>query len=892
MDENLEHSNKEKAKGFMKYLPYIAFFCLLLIIVLSVYVRTSNIDNLKDITTGNYTLGPDLDPFLYLRNAQEIVATGTVANPDMMWAAPLGSPSYAEQSLMPWAIVWLYKFLNIFSPETSLEYAAIILPVILFAITLIFFFLFIQKVFSFVMKKEYSYVIAIIATTLYAVIPEMLHRTTAGIPEIESLGMVFFWLAFYFFISAWQSEKIRKSLIFSAIAGISTALMIFSWGGFRYIFMAFSLATLLSFLFQKLSKKNALVFGTWWLFSIIGFLVKGIGISGILSSMMDGLFSTIVLFIIFVDLILYDFILKNKKEKIKLPRKIFSLIVSIGIMFLGAIILFGPQFIFDKISSVFSYLLHPFGEGRVGLTVAENRAPYYTEVFGAFATNFFGVNISLFWLFFFGTILMFYSAIKHFDKKNKIILTAIFVVFLTLFIFSRYSPESILNGENFLSQLLYFGSLLLLICGLTYIFIKEKKNLEETFYKINYSYLLILSLIFFAIISMRGAVRLFFIIAPPMIIASAFLPVKLFQMGYENSDTLKKYIYWTLVLIFAVMITAFVVNYARASYAETTYTVPGPYQQQWQYAMQWVREDTPQGSIFAHWWDYGFWVQTIGQRPTVTDGAHVIPFWDHTTARYLMTAESEKTTLQLCKAQNISYILFDSTDIGKYGAYASIGSDKTKSDRASWIPTYILDEKQTQELKNETVYVYTGGFWLDQDIIWKDQLLPQGKAGVAGFFVHNQNNQIRSIEAIIVYNNQRYDIPVNYIYINNKKIKISETGINGIFYLVPRLTDAGLNNVGSAFFISEKVANGEFTRTYLLGETDLILAHQEDAAIVKQIKQFYNITNIDFVLANELYGPIKIFKVPDLNNIIYYPEYLQKTFNEAVDPAKLDYLGK
>lgn len=876
MDENLEHSNKEKAKGFMKYLPYIAFFCLLLIIILSVYVRTSNIDNLKDITTGNYTLGPDLDPFLYLRNAQEIVATGTVANPDMMWAAPLGSPSYAETSLMPWTIVGLYKFLNIFSPEISLEYAAIILPVILFAITLLLFFLFIQKVFSFVMKKEYSYVIAIIATLLYAVIPEMLHRTTAGIPEIESLGMVFFWLAFYFFISAWQSEKIKKSLIFSAIAGISTALMIFSWGGYRYIFMAFSLATLLSFLFQKLSKKNILVFATWWLFSIIGFLLKGSGISGILSSTSDGLFSTIVLTIILIDLILYEIILKNKKEKIKIPRKMFSLIISVGIMIFGAIILFGPHFILDKISSVFNYLLRPFGEGRVGLTVAENRAPYYLEVFSAFSTNFFGVTISLFWLFFIGTILMFYSAIKHFDKKNKWVLISSFILFLIMFIFSRYSPQSILNGENFLSQSIYFGGLLILLIGLTYVFVKEKKNLEETFYKINFSYILLLSLIFFAIISMRGAVRLFFIISPPMIIASAFLPVKLFQMGYKSSDTLKKYISWALVLIFAVMITALAVNYARASYAETTYTVPGPYQQQWQYAMQWVREDTPKGSIFAHWWDYGFWVQTIGQRPTILDGGHTYHggFWNHLMGREVLTTPNENNALEFLYAHNASYLLIDSTDIGKYGAYSSIGSDETGLDRTSWIPTYVLDEKQTQELKNETVYVYTGGFWLDQDIIWKDQLLPQGKAGVAGFFVHNIDNQIKSIEAIVIYNNQRYDIPINYIYINNKKIKISETGIDGIFYFVPRLTDAGLNNVGSAFFISEKVSNGEFARAYLLGETNFTLAHQEDAQIIKQIKQFYNITNIDFVLANDLYGPIKIFK-------INYPE------NFTVEGAKM-----
>ena len=77
-----------------------------------------------------------------------------------------------------------------------------------------------------------------------------------------------------------------------------------------------------------------------------------------------------------------------------------------------------------------------------------------------------------------------------------------------------------------------------------------------------------------------------------------------------------------------------------------------------------------------------------------------------------------------------------------------------------------------------------------------------------------------------------------------------------------------------------------------MGETNLTLAHQEDAQIIKQIKQFYNITDIDFVLANDLYGPIKIFKVPNLGDIHYYPEYLEKKSIGVDDPASLDYLGK
>ncbi len=896
-------NKKEFIYYFKKFLPGISLLFLFLIILLAVYVRTPNISNLKDVTTGNYTLGPDLDPFLYLRNAQEIIKTGTLASPDKMWMAPLGTESYAKHNLMPWAIVGIYKFLNLFK-ETSLEYSAIILPVILFAITLIFFFLFIQKTFSFFMKRELSHAGAIIATLIYAVIPEMLHRTTAGIPEIESLGMVFFWMAFYFFIIAWNSEKLKKGILFSMLAGISTLLMIFSWGGFRYIFMAFSLAVLFSFFFQKISRKNVLIYGIWWGISILGFLLKGISISGILSSVTDGLFSTVVLFVLVIDLILFETPLKNKtnklieKWKIKFPRSLISLIISFIFGVLIIIFLFGPDFILNKFQAIFDYLLKPFGSGRIGLTVAENQVPYFTQVSNTFAVTFMGINFSLFWTFFFGTILMFYSAIKHFNKKNKWILFSSFVLFLIMFIFSRYSPTSLFNGDNAISKIIYFGGLIIFAFGILYVYIQElkNKNLENSFDKIKFGYLLLISLIFFAIISMRGAVRLFFIISPPMIIASTFLPIKLFDIAIKEKIDWKKYLFLTFVLISVIFLTIFAVNYAKASYYETKYTIPGAYQQQWQYTMSWVRENTKENSIFVHWWDYGYWIQTIGERPTVTDGGHVNSFWDHTTARYLMTAENENTTLQLCKAHNVSYILFDSSDIGKYSAYSSIASDITGQDRLSYIPTVMMDESQTQETKNETIYVYTGGFWLDQDLIWNNELLPQGNAIIAGFLMHEDSGRISNIEEIVYYNNKRYSIPINYVYLNNQKIKLSEKGIDGVFYFVPKLNDNGINPLGTAFFISEKVTKGQFAKMYLLNETNIPLVHKEDSYVIKQLRDYYNMSVGDFIYTNDLSGPIKIFEVTDnlLENINYYPEYLQTTgWDEINGPfAPLDYLGK
>ncbi len=57
---------------------------LIFIVSFSSLIRTSNIPNLKDSTTGQYTLGPDLDPFLYLRLVHEMIDHGKILNPDYM----------------------------------------------------------------------------------------------------------------------------------------------------------------------------------------------------------------------------------------------------------------------------------------------------------------------------------------------------------------------------------------------------------------------------------------------------------------------------------------------------------------------------------------------------------------------------------------------------------------------------------------------------------------------------------------------------------------------------------------------------------------------------------------------------------------------------------------
>jgi len=39
--------------------------------------------------------------------------------------------------------------------------------------------------------------------------------------------------------------------------------------------------------------------------------------------------------------------------------------------------------------------------------------------------------------------------------------------------------------------------------------------------------------------------------------------------------------------------------------------------------MSWVSQNTSYNAVFIHWWDYGYWVQTVGNRTTVLDGGNI-----------------------------------------------------------------------------------------------------------------------------------------------------------------------------------------------------------------------------------------------------------------------------
>jgi len=870
---------------------------LLWLIFATGFVRTQNFSGLKDVSTGDWTLGPDLDPFLYLRHATEI-SKGTLQNPDIMRGAPLGSKNYAYSNLMPWAIFFIYKALSLIM-TTSITYAAIITPVIFSVLATFFFFLFVRTLFTFKFSEKKATLAAIIATVFYIFNASMIHRTTGGIPEIESLGMVWFWLAFFFFILAWKQESIQKRISYGALAGLFTGLMTWTWGGFRYIYMTFVLASLLTFLFQSEMKKNFTIFFSWVIPALIIAMFREGGLFPILRSLNDTGFAAAVLFIMLIDIGI------NRKEvksyfrwgREKFSRSLYSIIIA-GILGMFIVSLVNHSFVLNLVSEIFNSLIRPFGGGRVGLTVAENRVPYFAEVFQSFGY--------LFWAFFLGTIIMFYEATKNFSKKIKLRFNLLFIFFIVTFMFSRISESSLLNGNNALSKLLYFGGLIAFGFTVLYTYVKAYKDHDEKtisdFRDIKFSYLLILSFSFLTIVSMRGAVRLFFIIAPLIIIVSSYFLVRFSEYVLNAKSSTSKLFLGISFIIALLLIAGTFTSQATITVQEAKATVPSVYNQQWQKAMGWVRDNTPVESIFVHWWDYGYWVQTLGERPTLTDGGHPSFAFTYESARYILTTSQPETALSMMKSLNISYLLIDSTDVGKYPAYSKIGS-KEDWDRLSIIQPMVLDKNQVQESEDATRRTYQGTTGVEDDILYnlngKEIFLPgptrdetgspSYKSFMIGAIIESSKTEtamsFAQPEAVFLYNNNRYIIPMRYIYYESQILDF-KSGLDSVMILFPALFQNSegehqVENLGAGIYLSPRTKDTLFAQLYLMDDPfdrypTINLVHKQDDIIVESISaQGANVN--DFIYYQGFRGPIKIWDTREIpKEILSRPEFLER----------------
>ena len=861
----------------------IAIVLFIIILYVTASFRFGSWNNLDDQLTGE-KLTSDPDALYFLRIAETLDQNGghLPAFDDMRYSPASQTAWHPE--ILPNIVYYMHKLM----PSYSIAEVDVASPVIFFIIGAIIFFILI----SFITDKK----TAILASAFLGVVPAYIFRSTAGSADHDILGMLSLFLAFLIYVLSLkyviEKKKIYYPILGGILTGFATTLVIVTWGGIAkaaYIILPISFFML--WIFKTKNSKDfaikGLVFYTLFiLFSAICGIIFRYSPMSIFNSNLitsQGILSLAVLAFIIVDAVLIYYHQKFKiKEKYRI---VYSLAATIILGIIG-LTLIGKN-IFSIISSIISSFLAPFGEGRFGVTVAENQAPFLSDWINQ-------TGSVLFWLFILGVFYFGFElskSIKNF--KRKIIFVIAYVLMTSGIIFSKYSPASIFNGTNFISAMFYFIPLVFFWGYFFWLYFKED-------FSFNYIQTFIFGWMFFTIISGRAAARMFFAITPFVCFMGAYFVFSLFKLR-KNRDEVLRVVAIILFIISIISSVYFIGTAYTASVQTVKYTGPVA-DLQWQKAMYWTKTNTSADSVFAHWWDYGYLVQGVGDRRTIADGGQFqgAEIGNHMLGRYVLTTPNPDTALSYFKTMNVDYLLIDPTDLGKYPAYSRIGSD-TNWDRYGMLAVGAIDPTQVIETKNGTTSLYRVNGAVDQDISYNingaDIFLPgptynqygnpSYKAGIGGIILTTVGTQVSIPEGIFYYNGQQYKIPIRYLYIDGK-IHDFGTGINATAMLIPAVqtsnTGSIINQIGGIIYMSPKVSQSLYAELYLMNDPfneypTIKLAHIEEDQVVTSIKADGNNLSSEFLYYNGFRGPIKIWNTEDIPSNIQNRSEFYKSLN-------------
>src|SRR5437867_3144870 len=148
----------------------------------------------------------------------------------------------------------------------------------------------------------------------------------------------------------------------------------------------------------------------------------------------------------------------------------------------------------------------------------------------------------------------------------------------------------------------------------------------------------------------------------------------------------------------------------------------------WTDAMKWINRNTESDAVIASWWDYGYWITTLGNRTTLADNATINSTRIATIAKMLVS--DEQSGLKIAQDLHADYIL--AYDVAQIRFYARTNAtNATGISAPEQVPIYTLgqggDESKKQWFMriggiDETQYIERDGFTPTPEF-WNNTLL-------------------------------------------------------------------------------------------------------------------------------------------------------------------------
>jgi len=510
-------------------------------------------------------IGPELDTWFHFRMVKYIL-NGGLPEIDALAYYPTGRDIHSIDLLgLPYFIAYTYR-IAVLGGLTLMDYM-VAFPAIFTSLAAIPLY--------FLTKEIFEEKTAFLTAMFWQTIPATLTRTHAGFVDKESIASVCIFLFLYlFFISLkFFDYKNLRTLLLPIFSGIFAAFGHWIWAGTIFFVIVLGLSIYIYTGIKKFSENEEKLYASTILFtipfSLTRFLVqpKRFPLQAIFTYT-----ETQLLFLasgIFIIMFLKNYTLKRYGEEYA-KKASYGAIFSVFLITLTT----------GKLGQLVGGLVGLVRRGverekdRIGQTVAENLPP-----------DFFG-------------------------SGNNLL-------------------QRIVGGDWFSH---FSVSMFLLPIGAFLVLkrLKEKRDFGTIFFTV---------LLSSALFAMRSDIRLSFVLTPPIAMVASygifgFLNVfsekaKEFEKTLKNTrkeklkyqtekelNNLKMFKVFLILLLFWGAVTT--TTTATAMLGSFHVDVPEP----WYKAMTWIRENTEEDAVIISWWDYGYWIQGIGNRKTVVDGGN------------------------------------------------------------------------------------------------------------------------------------------------------------------------------------------------------------------------------------------------------------------------------
>lgn len=466
---------------------------------------------------------------------------------------------------------------------------------------------------------------AMFSALFWALSPAIIQRGNLGWFKSEPLGLFFGILAMYLFISAIKHKEIKYAIAKAIAGGLILGLANGSWGGIQY----FSIPIALFFIALPFFRRDltipmyvAIAFTVFTLITAGAFPRPGVsfvlGLPGL--AMIAGTAFLVIAF----------FVKKISRPMVQTRNLAFALIafVAIGAAFIAT----GPY-----VSPSFRYLnaVNPF-IGSVDPLV-ESVAEHFTPTVADYFIDF--------------SVLLMFAGLGGwlaFRRRND---TAIFALLLGI--------TGLYVSATF-ARLLVFASVGVIVLG------------GLGLYEVTRS-----------IMAYREATATP-ATGPTTRSAAATREerrrMEFASRGHSTSGQVVKISYVVVIIMMLSIPLVYPSNSNWVSSADIPTAIANGgtgfriQTDDWINAMDWLSQNTEPDAVVASWWDYGYWITTLGNRPTLADNATL----NHTRIQSLakMFISDEESGMKIAQDLKADYILvYTVGQVRFYGQLNASGTD-------------------------------------------------------------------------------------------------------------------------------------------------------------------------------------------------------------------------